>query len=169
MEGRPFIVTQPRRNSSGHDENPIVFVDSWFLNFTGYDIHDMLGRNCNFLQNRPSVYIEPEDVTEEEERNLAEQAKQIVKRIAVTGTADIITVVNYTKDGKPFRNTFIIDAQRDRTNSVINFFVAKHIKVEYLFKEECMRVRSNDPSLLPSLEMMHVPVHTTNSVLYHRY
>jgi hypothetical protein len=144
-EERPFIVTQPRCNSNGQQENPIVFVDSWFLNFTGYDVHEMLGRNCNFLQNRPSVYIQPEDITEEEEQSMAEQAKQTVKRIAASGTADVISVVNYTKDGKPFRNTFVINADRDRTSGVINFFVAKHIKLEYLFKEDCMDVRTNKP------------------------
>jgi hypothetical protein len=156
VAGRPYIVTQPTLNSNGQQENPIVFVDLWFLKFTGYEIHEMLGRNCNFLQERPSVYIPPEDVTEEEEQMMSEQAKVTVKRIAESGTAEVVSVVNYTKDGKPFRNTFMIDAHRDRNNSTVNFFVAKNIKIEYLFKDKCRGIRSNTPHvprLIPSFKM----------------
>lgn len=135
LDGRPYIVTQPTMNSKGQKENPIVFVDSWFLDFTGYEVHEILGRNCNFLQARPLSYIKPENVSEEEEAMLTEKARETVNRIAKSGIPEVITVVNYTKDGKPFRNTFMVEVHRDKRNNNINFFVAKHLNIENLYSD----------------------------------
>jgi hypothetical protein len=128
MEGRPFIVTQPGIDEDGRQTNPIVFVDSWFLEFTGYTAREMLGRNCNFLQVRPSCFIRPHGITEEEELQLRNTAKTTVQTIVTTGKPDVITVINYTKDGRAFRNTFMIEVHKDKQDSSINFFVARHAK-----------------------------------------
>ena len=40
-----MIITDPRR-----PDNPIVFANDAFLRLTGYERHEVLGKNCRFLQ-----------------------------------------------------------------------------------------------------------------------
>ncbi|RUZ16271.1 PAS domain-containing protein, partial [Mesorhizobium sp. M7A.F.Ca.CA.001.09.1.1] len=40
-----MIITDPRQQ-----DNPIVFANDAFLRLTGYERHEVLGRNCRFLQ-----------------------------------------------------------------------------------------------------------------------
>lgn len=41
----PMVLTDPAR-----PDNPIVFANAAFLQMTGYDGREVLGRNCRFLQ-----------------------------------------------------------------------------------------------------------------------
>lgn len=41
----PMIITDPKQ-----PDNPIVFANDAFLELTGYDRHEIIGRNCRFLQ-----------------------------------------------------------------------------------------------------------------------
>lgn len=45
MTRMPMILTDPRQ-----DDNPIVFANNAFLDLTGYELPEILGRNCRFLQ-----------------------------------------------------------------------------------------------------------------------
>jgi len=95
-----FIITDP----SLHD-NPIVFASDDFLNLTGYEREDVLGRNCRFLQGTDTS-----------------QAKvdQIRKGLA-NGEDVSVTLVNYTANGTPFWNKLFIAALRDGQNNIVNY------------------------------------------------
>ena len=45
MTRMPMILTDPRQ-----PDNPVVFVNRAFLDLTGYEESEVLGRNCRFLQ-----------------------------------------------------------------------------------------------------------------------
>ncbi len=45
LTGTGFILTDPRL-----DDDPIVYVNHAFLEMTGYEAEEVLGRNCRFLQ-----------------------------------------------------------------------------------------------------------------------
>nr|AML77058.1 putative LOV domain-containing protein [Pteris ensiformis] len=80
-----FVLTDPRIQ-----DNPIVYASDGFLEMTGYTAEEVLGRNCRFLQgpatNRRTI-IEIRDAIREER-------------------ACQVSILNYTKQGKPFWNLF---------------------------------------------------------------
>ncbi|MCO5558289.1 hypothetical protein L7F22_011868 [Adiantum nelumboides] len=80
-----FVLTDPRIQ-----DNPIVYASDGFLQMTGYTAEEVLGRNCRFLQgpatNRRTI-IEIRDAIREER-------------------ACQVSILNYTKQGKPFWNLF---------------------------------------------------------------
>jgi PAS domain-containing protein len=47
MTRLPMTVTDPRQ-----PDNPIVFANGAFLDLTGYEQDEVVGRNCRFLQGR---------------------------------------------------------------------------------------------------------------------
>nr|AML77672.1 putative LOV domain-containing protein [Asplenium platyneuron] len=80
-----FVLTDPRI-----EDNPIVYASDGFLRMTGYTAEEVLGRNCRFLQgpatNRHTI-IEIRDAIREER-------------------SCQVSILNYTKQGKPFWNLF---------------------------------------------------------------
>jgi PAS domain S-box-containing protein len=97
----PLCVTNPRM-----DDNPIVYVNSAFLELTGYEAEEVMGRNCRFLQGP--------DTTRE--------SIAAVREVIRSGTVCTVEIVNYRKDGTPFVNALqigpIIDAEG---RHVLNF------------------------------------------------
>jgi len=78
-----ILVTDPHQ-----PDNPIIYANPAFLRMTGYDLADVLGRNCRFLQG-PGT--DPATVA------ALRQAIQDQREIS-------ITILNYRKDGQPFWN-----------------------------------------------------------------
>nr|AML76495.1 putative LOV domain-containing protein [Adiantum raddianum] len=80
-----FVLTDPRIQ-----DNPIVYASDGFLEMTGYTAEEVLGRNCRFLQgpatNRRTI-LEIRDAIREER-------------------ACQVSILNYSKQGKPFWNLF---------------------------------------------------------------
>lgn len=80
-----FVLTDPRL-----PDHPIVYASDGFLRMTGYTAEEVLGRNCRFLQG-PSTdrraVLEIRDAIREEK-------------------ACQVTILNYTKQGRPFWNLF---------------------------------------------------------------
>ena len=77
-------------------DNPIVYASQPFLNMTGYNLSDILGRNCRFLQG---------DKTD----------KYAVYRIRLSikeGADCHVCLLNYRKDGTPFYNRLFMTALR---------------------------------------------------------
>lgn len=74
-------------------DNPIVYTNQAFLNLTGYDEEDVIGRNCRFLQG---------EATNRETVQKVRKAIQQKKPIS-------IEIQNYRKDGIRFWNELAID------------------------------------------------------------
>jgi PAS domain S-box-containing protein len=69
-------------------DNPLVYVNEQFTRLTGYPEHEILGRNCRFLQGPDT---DSEAVTE-------------LRQAVDGGRPAFVELQNYRKDGTPFRN-----------------------------------------------------------------
>lgn len=97
----PIVVTDPNQ-----DDNPIVFANQAFVDLTGYDLDEIIGHNCRFLQGPDS---DPE-----------------VRRLiggALAEQHDIkIEVLNYRKNGTAFWNELYISPIHDDEGNLLYFF-----------------------------------------------
>ncbi len=104
MTRMPMILTDPRQ-----DDNPIVFANNAFLDLTGYDLEEVLGRNCRFLQGSNT------------DRAVVDQI-----RTAVAETRAIsVEVLNYRRDGSPFWNGVFIGPVYDEDGKLLFFFASQ--------------------------------------------
>ncbi|KAF4338270.1 vivid PAS VVD [Fusarium beomiforme] len=86
----------------GQPDAPVIYVSDSFSELTGYTTHEVLGRNCRFLQAPPG-----------QERALDRKGSDKVAshrmRQAVFARKEIqIPVTNYKKYGQPFNNLLTI-------------------------------------------------------------
>ena len=84
---RSCVITDPRL-----PDNPIVYVTPEFERQTGYTRHEVLGRNCRFLQGPDT---DPETV---------ERIRQALWEMQPVE----VEILNYRKDGTPFMNAISI-------------------------------------------------------------
>nr|AML79414.1 putative LOV domain-containing protein [Notholaena montieliae] len=80
-----FVLTDPRIQ-----DNPIVYASDGFLEMTGYMAEEVLGRNCRFLQGPGTS------------RRTISQIRDAIRE----ERACQVSILNYTKQGKPFWNLF---------------------------------------------------------------
>ena len=101
MTRMPIIVTDPNR-----PDNPIVFANQAFLNTTGYQMEEVLGRNCRFLQGEGT---DPQMIA-----NLSR---------AIRDRTDIaVEIQNFRKDGTAFWNALFVSPIFDRDGKLLYFF-----------------------------------------------
>jgi PAS domain S-box-containing protein len=81
------VVTNPRL-----DDNPVVAANTAFCALTGYFESEIIGRNCRFLAGKST------------ESWLTEQIRESIR----SPSASLTELVNYRKDGTPFRNAVLI-------------------------------------------------------------
>jgi PAS domain S-box-containing protein len=99
-----MVVTDPRQA-----DNPIVFINGAFLDLTGYQPDDVIGRNCRFLQGPDT----DKGTVDEVRRALAEH-----KAVAVD-------ILNYKKDGSRFWNGLFIGPVFDKEGELLYFFASQ--------------------------------------------
>jgi PAS domain S-box-containing protein len=104
LSGTGFVLTDPRL-----DDDPIVYVNHAFLEMTGYDEREVIGRNCRFLQG-PST--DPADVGR-------------IRAALREGRPFQIEVVNHRRDGTPFFNELHVAPMRDDQGRVV-----RHVGVQ---------------------------------------
>jgi PAS domain S-box-containing protein len=101
------VVTNPRV-----PDNPIVAVNRTFCALTGYQVHEVLGRNCRFLAG-----------------GHRETSAQLALREAVAGSrALLVEVPNFKKDGTPFRNAVMV-APVLTADGVPGYFIGSQMDV----------------------------------------
>lgn len=95
-----MVVTNPRR-----PDNPIEFVNEAFCTLTGYSEQEILGHNCRFLAGEGS-----------------EPAVQAQIRSAIANRQAVLAdIVNYRRDGLPFRNGVMIAPLFDEEGDLLYF------------------------------------------------
>ncbi|MBP0443257.1 PAS domain-containing protein [Roseomonas sp. SSH11] len=104
MTRMPMIVTDPHQ-----PDNPIVFANQAFLNMTGYEPEEIIGRNCRFLQGP-----ETDRATVAELRHAVETRREIATEI-----------LNYRKNGSSFWNALFISPMLNHEGEVIYFFASQ--------------------------------------------
>ncbi|KDR24599.1 histidine kinase, partial [Caballeronia zhejiangensis] len=100
----PMLVTDPNQV-----DNPIVFVNSAFLNLTGYDVEELMGNNCRLLQGP-----ETSRATISEIRDAIAEGREINTEI-----------LNYRKDGSSFWNALFISPVRNEAGDIVYYFASQ--------------------------------------------
>ncbi|GAB6861966.1 PAS domain S-box protein [Haloplanus litoreus] len=96
----PLTLTDPRK-----EDNPMVYVNKAFEDFTGYTEAEALGRNCRFLQGEDT---DPDTV--------ARLREAIDNEEPIT-----VEICNYRKDGTPFWNELSVAPVYDADGDLIRY------------------------------------------------
>ena len=92
------------------EDNPIVWVNDYFCQFTGYTRDEVLGRNCRFLQG--------------DDRD--QPAARRLRRAIDAGESVNVQIQNYRKDGSPFDNDLYVSPVRETPGALdgpIRYFI----------------------------------------------
>ncbi len=81
------VISDPRQQ-----DNPIVECNAAFVALTGYSRDEIIGRNCRFLSG------------EQTEAWLTKKLRSGIRRRQPT----MVEILNYKKDGTPFRNAVMV-------------------------------------------------------------
>lgn len=100
----PLVLTDAR-----HPDHPIILANKAFLNLTGYESREVLGRNCRFLQG------------ENTDRTVVDQLRYAIAS-ELEATVDIL---NYKKDGTAFWNELHISPIRDDDQQLAYYFASQ--------------------------------------------
>ncbi|WP_271077313.1 LuxR C-terminal-related transcriptional regulator [Aurantiacibacter sp. MUD61] len=102
------VVSDPRL-----PDNPIIACNDAFMELTGYDEDEIIGRNCRFLSG-PGT-----------EPWLTETIRQGVRE----RKAVMVEILNYKKDGTPFRNAVVVAPIFDEEGE-LEYFHGSQVELE---------------------------------------
>ena len=118
---RAFCITDPAL-----PDNPIVYASPDFMKLTGYNLEDILGRNCRFLQGP--------------ETDLA--GVKTLRQGIEEGVDTSVMLLNYKKDGSTFWNQIFLSALRDGSDNIVNY-VGVQIEVQ---PPQCSQSKNSNSS-----------------------
>ncbi|QXI26346.1 histidine kinase famiy protein [Pseudomonas vanderleydeniana] len=124
-----MIVTDPAQ-----PDNPIIFANQAFLALTGYELNEVIGRNCRFLQGAETC----------------KEARQQLQ-LAVGRRHEVcLEVINYRKDGSSFWNELFIFPLFNEQGQLVYFF-ASQLDVSQRHDVELRMRRAQDLEALGQL------------------
>ena len=94
-------------------DNPIVAVNAAFCELTGYEEKEILGRNCKFLAGPDT------------ERWLTDKIKRGIER----RNPVLVEILNYKRDGTPFRNAVLVAPVFDNDGE-LEYFIGSQIELD---------------------------------------
>nr|AML78388.1 putative LOV domain-containing protein [Colpomenia sinuosa] len=100
-----FCVTDPQM-----PDNPIVYASDSFIELTGYDRSQVLGRNCRFLQGPDT---DPDAVAK-------------IRKGIEEGSDTSVYLRQYKADGTVFWNHVFVAALRNSEHKIINYVGIQH-------------------------------------------
>jgi PAS domain S-box-containing protein len=101
-------------------DNPIVYANAAFEIITGYEQHEIIGRNCRFLQGNDRDQPEIEKI-----REALREHKPVT-----------VTLRNYRKDGTLFHNQFSIRPLYDPEGRLIYYLGIQYDVTEKIRAQE---------------------------------
>jgi PAS domain S-box-containing protein len=101
MTRMPMVVTDPNL-----PDNPIVFANEAFINLSGYEPEEIIGRNCRFMQGPET---NPDTVA-------------ALRRALEARTEISIEILNYRKDGSTFWNALFLSPVFNSAGELLYFF-----------------------------------------------
>jgi PAS domain S-box-containing protein len=102
------VVSNPRLK-----DNPIVACNEAFMALTGYDQDSIIGRNCRFLAG-PAT--EP-------------WLTEAIRRGVRNHNPVLVEILNYKRDGTPFRNAVLVAPIFDEAGE-LEFFLGSQVEIE---------------------------------------
>lgn len=101
------VITDPKQR-----DNPIIACNQPFMMLTGYDEDEIVGRNCRFLSGpRTEPWL-----TERIKSAVAERKPVLVE------------ILNYRKDGTPFRNAVLVAPVFDAAGE-LSYFLGSQVEI----------------------------------------
>jgi PAS domain S-box-containing protein len=97
----PMVVTDPHQ-----PDHPVIFANRAFLRMTGYELEEVLGQNCRFLQGP-----ETDRAAIDEVRRAVAERRELA-----------IEIMNYRKDGTTFWNALFLSPVFDEGGKLVYFF-----------------------------------------------
>ncbi len=104
MSRMPMCLSDPHQA-----DGPIIFCNRAFEELTGYGQHEVLGRNCRFLQGEDT---DPETIAE-------------IRRGIAAGEDVQQEILNYRKDGSSFWNALFISPVTDTQGNLVYYFASQ--------------------------------------------
>jgi PAS domain S-box-containing protein len=101
------VISNPRLR-----DNPIIACNDAFVQLTGYARSEIIGHNCRFLTGQDS------------EPWLSEQLREGIRN----GQPAMVEILNYKKDGTPFRNAVMVAPIFDAQGEV-EYFLGSQVEV----------------------------------------
>lgn len=101
------VISNPRL-----PDNPIIACNDAFVQLTGYARSEIIGHNCRFLTGRDS------------EPWLSEQLREGIRNLQPA----MVEILNYKKDGTPFRNAVMVAPIFDSQGKV-EYFLGSQMEV----------------------------------------
>jgi PAS domain S-box-containing protein len=108
-------------------DNPIVYVSQGFLDLTGYQMNECVGRNCRFLQG-------PET---------DQSAVDVIRKGIKEGVDTSVCLLNYKADGTTFWNQFFIAPLRDAEGKIVNFVGVQYEVSREVVEKQVAELQSN--------------------------
>lgn len=147
MESRDGIIIADARAP----DHPVIFANPAFEQLSGYDLEDILGRNCRFLQG-----------TDQAQRNISILANSLEK-----GEHSIVTLRNYRKDGSLFWNELSISPVFDQSSVLTHFIgIQKDVTARVVLEQRLRKERRLLERDKENLEQL--VVHDTLTGIYSR-
>ncbi len=104
-------------------DNPITYANPGFMNLTGYDRDEIVGRNCRFLQGSDT---DPKSTAK-------------LRSAISNGESCQITICNYRKDGTRFWNDLQITPLFDERGRLVNFVGVQNDITERMEVQEALQ------------------------------
>lgn len=101
------VISDPRL-----PDNPIIACNQAFLDLTGYGAEEVLGRNCRFLAG-PAT--EP-------------WLTEVIRDGVHNRRSTLVEILNYKKDGTPFRNAVLVAPIFDEQDE-LQYFVGSQVEL----------------------------------------
>ena len=101
------VISDPRQ-----PDNPIIECNQPFIDLTGYSRDEIVGRNCRFLTGKDT------------EPHLSERLRSGIRRRQPT----MVEILNYKKDGTPFRNAVMVAPIFD-DDGELEYFLGSQVEV----------------------------------------
>lgn len=138
IEASPIasVVSDPRL-----PDNPLVAVNDAFVELTGYSKEECVGRNCRFLSGTGT------------EPWLTEKIREGVRDHKPV----LVEILNYKKDGSPFRNAVLVAPIFDDSDQLL-YFLGSQVEVDDDHPSMGMARRERAAEMLKSLSPRQLEV-----------
>ncbi|TKY84723.1 hypothetical protein EX895_005803 [Sporisorium graminicola] len=136
-----------------HPEQPLIYASETFCHLTGYTLHEILGKNCRFLQT-PGVPLE----SGAERKHTDNRAVEHLKRHLIGFRECQASLINYRKDGSPFINLVTVVPVSWSDPSQVDFLVG--FQVDLVEQPGAILERKDDGSYLVNYRSINDPPHS---------
>jgi len=140
IEASPIasVVSDPRL-----PDNPLIAINEAFTELTGYNAEECIGRNCRFMAGS------------ETEPSLTEKIREGVRDHRPV----LVEILNYKKDGTPFRNAVLVAPIYDDNDELL-YFLGSQVEVDADQPNMGMARRERAAKMLETLSPRQLQVTT---------